>query len=389
VARHPAATGPHGCKTIDHIGDSSCNTRTQSSAVPRPAGVGKTTLAHIIARHCGYRVVEINASDERSRPALLKAVAAAVQMQPVLGERRPNCLVIDEIDGAIGGDGARSGSSAVGAVADLMKRGTVEPDMGGGGRRRKHAEPLQRPIICICNDLYAPALRPLREVVDVILLAPPDVPALTSRLREVCNREHVDVAEQVCSVLLLAHALLTIRPRNGQFAWTQKGHCSLCMLAPLFAPCVQNHKCHHCILSLSLYPLCLHARQHDCSLHLQALKLLATKTNGDVRSSLNTLQLLAARHGRILSSHIADASIGQKDMRAAPFEVWQALMHLRDDRPGDMFGYLMSFGEHSMVRRPHGNAIAIVNALVWAPCYLGSTAWLVLLETGNILCCNI
>lgn len=31
-----------------------------------PAGLGKTTLAHTVARHCGYRPVEINASDDRT-----------------------------------------------------------------------------------------------------------------------------------------------------------------------------------------------------------------------------------------------------------------------------------------------------------------------------------
>lgn len=34
-----------------------------------PPGLGKTTLAHIAARHAGYNVVEINASDERSPDA--------------------------------------------------------------------------------------------------------------------------------------------------------------------------------------------------------------------------------------------------------------------------------------------------------------------------------
>ena len=31
-----------------------------------PPGLGKTTLAHVIAKHAGYRALEINASDERS-----------------------------------------------------------------------------------------------------------------------------------------------------------------------------------------------------------------------------------------------------------------------------------------------------------------------------------
>ena len=80
-----------------------------------PPGLGKTTLAHIVARHAGYKariqsfpfcnshrqVVEINASDDRSVDAFKKSLEAATQMRSVMGdERRPNCLVIDEIDGA-------------------------------------------------------------------------------------------------------------------------------------------------------------------------------------------------------------------------------------------------------------------------------------------------
>ena len=157
------------------------------------AGVGKTTLAHVVARHCGYRVREVNASDERSKPALLAAIHDAVQMQPVMGERRPNCVIIDEIDGATGGDGARAATSAVAAVADVLRRGVLDADARG---KRRSAEALQRPIICICNDLYAPALRPLRDVAEVVVVAAPEANALAARLRDVCNREHVDVAEQ-------------------------------------------------------------------------------------------------------------------------------------------------------------------------------------------------
>lgn len=66
------------------------------------AGLGKTTLAHVLAGHCGFRVVEINASDERTASSLTHRISNAVQMQAVMGDRRPNCVVIDEIDGATG-----------------------------------------------------------------------------------------------------------------------------------------------------------------------------------------------------------------------------------------------------------------------------------------------
>lgn len=47
-------------------------------------GTGKTTLAHVIARHCGFRVVEVNASDARTAASLTRAVTDAAEMAPVL-----------------------------------------------------------------------------------------------------------------------------------------------------------------------------------------------------------------------------------------------------------------------------------------------------------------
>ena len=64
--------------------------------------MGKTTLAHVVAKHCGYRPVEINASDDRSAGALTSRIQDAAQMQSVVGDRRPSCIIIDEIDGAAG-----------------------------------------------------------------------------------------------------------------------------------------------------------------------------------------------------------------------------------------------------------------------------------------------
>lgn len=66
------------------------------------AGLGKTTLAHVAARHCGYRPLEINASDDRGAATLTRRVADAAEMAFVLGARQPNCVIIDEIDGAMG-----------------------------------------------------------------------------------------------------------------------------------------------------------------------------------------------------------------------------------------------------------------------------------------------
>ena len=66
-----------------------------------PPGLGKTTLAHMVAIHAGYKPVEVNASDERTTDLFLSQLEAATQMRSVVGvSPKPNCLILDEIDGA-------------------------------------------------------------------------------------------------------------------------------------------------------------------------------------------------------------------------------------------------------------------------------------------------
>ncbi|KAF3792213.1 Chromosome transmission fidelity protein [Nymphaea thermarum] len=143
-------------------------------------GLGKTTLAHVAAKHCGYRVVEINASDDRSASTIEGKILDVVQMNSVTGDAKPKCLVIDEIDGALG-----EGKGAVDVILKLLA--AEKKAIAGSGKvtREPNAEKvsakketkstrLLRPVICICNDLYAPALRPLRQV---------------AKLKYICNNE--------------------------------------------------------------------------------------------------------------------------------------------------------------------------------------------------------
>lgn len=72
-------------------------------------GLGKTTLAHVIARHAGYEVFEINASDDRSRDVLLHRIYDAAENLSIgtPSNSKPKCIILDEIDGAMGGGEAR------------------------------------------------------------------------------------------------------------------------------------------------------------------------------------------------------------------------------------------------------------------------------------------
>jgi len=49
----------------------------------------------------GYNVVEMNASDDRNLTSFKRQLEATTQMCSVMSnDSRPNCLVLDEIDGA-------------------------------------------------------------------------------------------------------------------------------------------------------------------------------------------------------------------------------------------------------------------------------------------------
>ena len=66
-----------------------------------PPGCGKTTLARVLAKHCGYHWEEINASDDRSAKTLISKIDNFVTNKTVGREQKPICVIIDEVDGAL------------------------------------------------------------------------------------------------------------------------------------------------------------------------------------------------------------------------------------------------------------------------------------------------
>lgn len=148
-----------------------------------PPGLGKTTLAHIIARHAGYNVVEMNASDDRSVDTFRTNLENATSMKSVLGpDPRPNCLIIDEIDGAP--------PPSINLLVNMLSG----KDMGGKGKKGKKKDGsviLQRPVICICNELYTPALRSLRQIALVIQFPPTQTARLAQRLLEISRKRQL------------------------------------------------------------------------------------------------------------------------------------------------------------------------------------------------------
>ena len=79
--------------------------------------------------------------------------------------------------GGKGGAGERQHQGKEGGNADSGEE-AEEGRAQGKGRKRGGAgrqQPLRRPLIAICNDLYAPALRPLRAAAKIVHFKRPSV----------------------------------------------------------------------------------------------------------------------------------------------------------------------------------------------------------------------
>ncbi|DBA00834.1 TPA: hypothetical protein N0F65_008477 [Lagenidium giganteum] len=165
-----------------------------------PPGAGKTTLANIVARHAGYNPIEINASDDRTPGVLKNRIISAMEMQSIWGDRKPNCIILDEIDGAMsGGDG----KTAIHAIQEIVQAPLHQKRTGKSGGNTNH-HPLTRPIICICNDQYAAVLRPLRKLAKIFVLDTPNQQRLISRLKVICRQEGLKVNTGVLAELCTA-----------------------------------------------------------------------------------------------------------------------------------------------------------------------------------------
>ncbi|KAL5114870.1 Chromosome transmission fidelity protein 18 [Pleosporales sp. CAS-2024a] len=175
-----------------------------------PPGLGKTTLAHVCARQAGYEVQEINASDERSRDVVKGRIRDMVGTENVRGVNtntvngkvrkagKPVCVVVDEVDGVVGGAGGAGEGGFVKALIDLINLDEKNSRMGGQGstigkKRKGDKFRLLRPLILICNDLYHPSLRPLRQssLAEIVRIRQPALNMVVTRMQDIFTKEGI------------------------------------------------------------------------------------------------------------------------------------------------------------------------------------------------------
>ncbi|KAH6629383.1 hypothetical protein C7974DRAFT_359114 [Boeremia exigua] len=176
-----------------------------------PPGLGKTTLAHVCARQAGYEVQEINASDERSRDVVKGRIRDMVGTENVRGissntangkvrkAGKPVCVVVDEVDGVVGGSSSGGGDGGfVKALIDLInldeknsKTAGQQSSATGAKKKKGDRFRLLRPLILICNDFYHPSLRPLRQssFAEIVRIRQPALNMVVTRMQDIFSKE--------------------------------------------------------------------------------------------------------------------------------------------------------------------------------------------------------
>ncbi|KAM0171018.1 hypothetical protein ACHAPF_008497 [Botrytis cinerea] len=187
-----------------------------------PPGLGKTTLAHVCARQAGYEIMEINASDERSRDVVKGRIRTSVGTENVKTgstvtsksghvskNAHPLCVVVDEVDGVVGGSGGSGEGGFIKALIDLVlldqkNSSAVGTNTNYSKKKKGDDFRLLRPLILVCNDVYHPSLRPLRNssFAEIIHIRKPPLDAVVQRMQTVFEKEGVscdsDAIRRLC-----------------------------------------------------------------------------------------------------------------------------------------------------------------------------------------------
>ncbi|KAL7921675.1 hypothetical protein ACQKWADRAFT_294951 [Trichoderma austrokoningii] len=185
-----------------------------------PPGLGKTTLAHVCAKQAGYEVIEVNASDDRSRDVVKNRIRTSLGTESVknIGNQKalngppkvakPACVVVDEVDGVVTGSGASGEGGFIKALIDLVlidQKNASGVSTSYEGKKKKGDDfRLMRPLILICNDVYHPSLRPLRQsnLAEIIHVGRPTLDTVVGRLKTVFEKEGIpcdkDAARKLC-----------------------------------------------------------------------------------------------------------------------------------------------------------------------------------------------
>lgn len=146
-------------------------------------GIGKTTTATLAAREAGYSILEMNASDTRSKKSLAEHVAETLKNRTFTesGTTSKHVLIMDEVDGMAGNE-----------------------DRGGVQEMIALIKSTRIPIICICNDRSHPKMRSLVNYCFDLRFQRPQVKQIQAALMSIACKEGLSITPAVVQEIVMA-----------------------------------------------------------------------------------------------------------------------------------------------------------------------------------------
>jgi len=136
-----------------------------------PPGTGKTTFVNLLAKASGMNLVDLNASDVRTKEKLGRRIGEAMSTVSLFGER--TLIFLDEVDGLAG----RSDYGAVEFIKESIKES-------------------KNPIVMAANDPDSDEVKKLSASCVQIRFRPPPPREMEMYLREIASKERVQVGDE-------------------------------------------------------------------------------------------------------------------------------------------------------------------------------------------------
>jgi replication factor C large subunit len=131
-----------------------------------PPGIGKTSLAYVIANETNSEIFELNASDLRNKEKLNQVLKPAIEQKSL--NKKNKIILVDEIDGI-------SGYYDRGGVSELLKLIVLS----------------KYQIIITANDIWKKNLVQIRKKAELIELKEIDYKIIQEILKEILNKENL------------------------------------------------------------------------------------------------------------------------------------------------------------------------------------------------------
>jgi replication factor C large subunit len=144
-----------------------------------PPGTGKTTTVHLASEKLGLHLVELNASDTRTKEKLSKKIGEALASTSLFGGT--SLIFLDEVDGLAG----RSDYGAIDFIKDAVKRS-------------------ENPVVMAANDPDSDEVRKLGSSTTKIEFRKPEVFDVEDRLHEIARKEHSPASKEEVAAIAKA-----------------------------------------------------------------------------------------------------------------------------------------------------------------------------------------